>query len=222
MRWLRNEAEAGQFVDGIAPAVRFQEDIGEWLVVGFEHLTGRPADLAPTSADLSLVATTLNRLAAIAVPEVRPLSDRWKPHWWEKIAEERPDIIAGWDVRELTHWEERAAESVTGDRLVHTDLHEDQFIIDDDHHVHVIDWGWPASGAPWVDSAFMVIRLIHAGHSPAEAEAWARARTPWTSAADDAVTAFSVYVAGLWHYRATSEKLAQTARSYAEWRLASS
>ncbi|KDA41138.1 hypothetical protein BMG523Draft_04061, partial [Frankia sp. BMG5.23] len=29
----------------------------------------------------------------------------------------------------------------------------------------MVDWGWPAQGAGWVDAAFMVIRLIGAGHT---------------------------------------------------------
>ncbi|GAA1958780.1 phosphotransferase family protein [Amycolatopsis minnesotensis] len=219
MRWLRNEAEIGQLARRIAPAVLFSADVEDWFVVGFEHVTGRPANLAPGSADLSAVATTLARISSIEAPEVRELGLRWKPQWWSKLAGERPDVVGDWDLDELMSWEEKAPPLVQGNRLIHTDLHEDQFIISEDGETHVIDWGWPASGAAWVDAAFIVVRMIGAGHRPPDAERWASRNTNWSAASEEAVTAFAVFIAGLWNYKATTPRLAKLARSYAGWRL---
>jgi hypothetical protein len=115
---------------------------------------------------------------------------------------------------------------VDGDRLLHTELHGDQFIIGADHQVRVIDWGFPGVGAPWVDSAFLTLRLIEAGHRPEDAEAWASHWLPcWAQASGDSVTAFAVYLAGMWtHWTITdptpgTQHRAQLARDYAAWRL---
>ncbi|MCK9931352.1 aminoglycoside phosphotransferase family protein [Frankia sp. Mgl5] len=225
MRWLRNEITAGMLADGIAPAVIFSEEVEAddlWLIVGFEYLPGRPADLTPGSVDLAVVGRTLDRISALPAPGIRGLHARWTvPDWWSRVRDAAPDVAAGWDVERMDRWTALAPAAVEGDRLAHTDLHADQFILGPDGAVHVIDWGWPAAAAPWVDTAFLVIRLIDAGHSPAAAEAWAAQRPGWTPD-DDALTAFAAFVAGLWTYRAVTDGAAgpwvRAARDYAAWR----
>ncbi|RSM50915.1 hypothetical protein DMA12_00680 [Amycolatopsis balhimycina DSM 5908] len=228
MRWLRTEVESAGLVGGLAPAVLFSADLvadGEdWFVVGFEHVAGRPANLAPGSPDLPVLASLLDRIGAVSAPHLRSLGDRWGAPWWDRLARDRPGIVSGWDLAEVSAWEQKAPGLVRGDRLVHTDLHADQFVIgagaDAGGAVRVLDWAWPASGAAWVDPAFLVIRLIGAGHTPAQAEAWARAHTHFADAPQEAVTAFAVYVAGLWTAKAaTTDALARLAREYARWRL---
>ncbi|GGI84623.1 hypothetical protein GCM10011581_22180 [Saccharopolyspora subtropica] len=92
MRWLRNEITAGKLAAGIAPDVVFAADVGDWLVVGFEHVCGRPADLTPGSVDLPLVATTVDKIAALPATGLRPLRNRWSGgNWWAKTAAEYPD-----------------------------------------------------------------------------------------------------------------------------------
>jgi hypothetical protein len=80
------------------------------------------------------------------------------------------------------------------------DLHAGQFLLDGPL-VRVVDWARPAAAACWVDAAFMVIRLVGAGHDPADAEQWAAGLACWT-VTPDALTAFACYVAGLWTLRA--------------------
>ncbi|KJE19917.1 hypothetical protein FF36_05814 [Frankia torreyi] len=77
--------------------------------------------------------------------------------------------------------------------------------------VRVVDWARPAA-ACWVDAAFMVIRLVGAGHEPADAGQWATGLACWT-VAPDALTAFACYVTCLWTVRA-----AQGGGSAAAWR----
>ncbi|WP_326947844.1 hypothetical protein OG439_03365 [Amycolatopsis sp. NBC_01307] len=222
MRWLRNEVETAALVSGLAPEVLFHEDIrdsDDWLIAGFAHLGGRPAKLGPGSPDLPAVADALNRIGAIEAPHLQSLAHRWRNCWWRHIAETRPDLLGRCDVDRLAAWEATAPGLLTGNRLLHTDLHGDQFLLGEDGEFRVVDWGWPASGAPWIDPAFMVIRLIEAGHEPAAAEAWAAAHTRWASAAPESITAFAVYVAGLWTGKAAAEPLARVARDYANRRL---
>lgn len=231
MRWLRNEGEAGCLASGVAPSTLFQEDVDDddtpWLVVGFEYVEGRKASLEPQSTDLRTVANTVDVISAIRAPELKPLRERWSSaRYWSELAETAPEMVEGWDIEYATRWAEQAADAVEGDRLVHTDLHEQQFKITPAPTARVVDWGWPASAAGWVDAAFLVIRLIAAGHSPLEAEQWAESLDCWQSLKSERdLTAFAVYVAGLWSFRAAtapvpgSAKLATIARQYARHRI---
>jgi Aminoglycoside/hydroxyurea antibiotic resistance kinase len=232
MRWLRNEITVGALAQGIAPEVLFHADVEDedgvdWLVVAFEHVSGRAASLAPDSPDLPLVASVVEKISAVSAPELRPLRDRWDDtDWWDKLAAEAPDVVQGWDVDEMTRWSASVPELVNGDRLLHTDLHGEQFLLGAEGSIHVIDWGLPGSGAAWVDTAFLVLRLIGAGHHPEQAEAWARGLECFSRVDNETLTAFAVYVAGLWGYWAATDTerganhRARLARDYAAWRLA--
>lgn len=230
MRWLRNEAEAGTLAPGLAPATRFSENVEAddlWFLVGFEYVNGRPADFKPGSDDLAIVAATAARISELPGGSAKPLSERWaSADWWTKLAAETDDKQFDWDLDELTERCRRVPELVKGDALIHTDLHEHQFMIDDgSDSVRVIDWGRPASGAAWVDTAFLVIRLVAAGHAPRDAEEWAATVPSWASRSEEAVTAFASYVAGLWGYRAATSpfpgatRLRLAAEGYLKHRL---
>jgi hypothetical protein len=225
--FLENEVASTAVAPGVAPAVLCRVERDDWLVVGFEHVSGRRADLSPGSADLDLVGSTVDIIGGLAAKDVRPLRLRWRQaDSWQIVADKKPHLVAGWDVAAMTRWSELIPELVDGDRLLHTDLHADQFLIGDADRVRVIDWAFPAAGAAWVDTAFLVLRLIGAGHTPANAEHWAHARSSWRGIADRTVTAFAVYVAGLWSEFAAvgsqpgAEHRARLAREYAAWRLA--
>ncbi|WP_410642131.1 phosphotransferase family protein [Amycolatopsis sp. lyj-346] len=229
MRWLRNEVAAGGLAPGVAPDVRFCADVDaedRWFVAGFEFVHGRPAELSPGSTDLELVAATVTGLGEFPGGVAPSLSERWNvSDWWLRWAALTPDPATGWDLDLLTEWCHAVPGLVYGDSLLHTDLHEHQFVIDDAGSVRVLDWGRPASGARWVDTAFLVVRLIAAGHEPRAAEAWAETVAGWPPRSDGAVTAFACYVAGLWSYRAVTTpfpgatRLSEAAQSYLRYRL---
>ncbi|GAA3056415.1 hypothetical protein [Actinokineospora globicatena] len=70
----------------------------------------------------------------------------------------------------------------------------------------------------------MVLRLIEAGHTPSEAEGWARARSTFAGVDERGLTAWAGYVAGLWTHIAVSNgqgsaRRARLARDYVRWRL---
>ncbi|WP_233427812.1 phosphotransferase family protein [Actinokineospora spheciospongiae] len=227
MRWLRNEITGSLHASDIAPDVVFHADMDDWLIIGFAYVPGRRADLSPGSADLPLVAGTLSRISRIQAPDLRPLRDRWfATDWWTRLADEAPDHIRGWDAAELARVSATAPALVDGTSLLHTDLHADQFLISQDGQVHVVDWGFPGSGAPWVDTAFMTLRLVGAGHTPAEAESWARTIPSYADASPGALAAFAAYVAGFWTHLSLSaghgaRHRARLARACANWRLGS-
>lgn len=159
---------------------------------------------------------------------LRPLRERWGvTDWWHQLAVHAPAAVDGWDLDEVTYWATRFPALVDGDRLAHTDLHGEQFRLGANGSVHVIDWGYPGSGAPWVDSAFLVLRLIETGHTPPAAQDWVRTHVSCFARADpDCLTAFAVYIAGLWGYWAAtgdisgSQRRARVSREYAAWQLA--
>ncbi len=228
MRWLRNEITAGALAAGIAPAVVFHSDVDDWLLVGFEHLKGRTASLAPDSPDLPAVAAAIGKLSTIAAPELSSLGDRWTlTDAWIKLAETKPEAVHGWDVRKMAGQAAQITALVDGSCLLHTDLHGEQFLIDDRSVAHVIDWAFPARGAAWVDSAFLVLRLIEAGHTPDHAERWAL-RLPGFTEIDGTVAldAFAAFISGLWTTWAVSDNppagaahRSRLALTYAEHRL---
>lgn len=220
--FLGNEAESAARAPGIAPTVQCVVEQDGWLVVGFDFVAGRSAVLAPGSPDLALVGQTMDKIAALPAGGARPLSLRWRnTEIWSAVA---PGLITEWDVAEMIRWSALVPEHVEGDRLVHTDLHGDQFIISDTGAVHVIDWGFPGAGPAWVDTAFLVLRLIDAGHTAAAAEAWARTRLGWTDVPPPTITAWAAYIAGLWSGfapTAGTDRRARIARDYAALRVAS-
>ncbi|UVS77545.1 phosphotransferase family protein [Actinokineospora sp. UTMC 2448] len=227
MRWLRNETAAARHVVGIAPEVLFSEDVAvdgdDWLVVGFEHVSGRPADLSPGSPDLAPVAQVVERIAEVRAPDLRPLTMRWpETHWWRDLAVAQPEAVHGLDPARLDALSAELPALVDGDRLVHTDLHGDQFLLCGPS-ARVIDWGMPGRGAAWVDTAYLIVRLIERGHFPAEAESWARSRGTWSADAEAALTPWAVYLAGMWtswvrQGRCTATRAA-LAQRYMRWRL---
>ncbi|MEW2381446.1 hypothetical protein AB0873_05045 [Micromonospora sp. NPDC047707] len=89
-----------------------------------------------------------------------------------------------------------AAELVDGDTLLHTDMTPRNFLLA--VRLRLVDWSSPARGAAWIDTAFMLVRLIRAGHEPAAAEAWARQVPAWVHASDEAVNAFADGLVRLW------------------------
>ncbi|MBM7772939.1 hypothetical protein JOD54_003143 [Actinokineospora baliensis] len=231
MRWLRNEIAGSGAAVGVAPEVLFHADltateVGEdWLVVGFEFVPGRSASLAPGSPDLPVVAEVVERIAGLGAGGMRPLRDRWAPtDWWERVAGVAPEVVADVDVEEMSRLSAEVPAMVEGDRLLHTDLHGDQFVIGAGGDVRVVDWGFPGAGARWVDTAFMILRLIEAGHGPENAEGWARARGTFVGVDERVLTAWAAYVAGLWTHIAVSgqgsSRRAGLARDYVSWRLA--
>ncbi|WP_167667560.1 hypothetical protein [Micromonospora narathiwatensis] len=130
--------------------------------------------LEPGSPDLDAVADLLAALAQELTPcpplDVQPFTDRWRG----LIA---PDLV-------------------DGDTLLHTDMTPRNFLLGD--RLRLVDWSAPSRGAAWIDSAFMLVRLVRAGHSPAEAEQWA-ARIPAFAEADgEVVTAFIAALVRLW------------------------
>ena len=175
----RNEARLNEWLPDLVPRLRWTVEESGWLVLGFDHVAGRHPDLSVGSADLPIVAATLTSLSRSLTPcppvRVQPATARW----------------AEWIDPEL----------IDGDSLVHTDVTPQNFLLTAESRMHVVDWSMPCRGAAWIDTAFMIVRLIRAGHSPEQAESWAEQIPAWSHAPDRSVTTFAGAIADLWRQR---------------------
>jgi hypothetical protein len=84
-----------------------------------------------------------------AVDELAPFLGHW-----DHLRATRPDLPHLAEAVELAG---RYAEVVAGDTVVHTDVRDDNVLIDAQGRAWFCDWNWPVTGAPWLDSLFMLI-----------------------------------------------------------------
>lgn len=224
-RRLRNELTAARLTAGLAPPVLAHAEVDGWLVVAFDRVDGRPAVLAPGSPDLPVVADVVTVIGTLPAVGLRSLADRWAvTDWWDRLA--GTEVAAGWDVAAMGRLTARMPELAEGDHLVHTDLHGDQILISAGA-VHVVDWAMPGAGARWVDPAFLVLRLIEAGHTPGDAEQWVHTHLrPLRDADPDCLDVLAAYLAGMWSCWSLGDNpepgtahRARLARRYAHYRL---
>ncbi|WP_131744732.1 phosphotransferase [Frankia sp. Cppng1_Ct_nod] len=173
----QREAAINPYILHIGPKVLWRAEAGGWNFLGFEHIEGRHADYSPESPDLSKIAEVVRLLGQIPCPEL-PL----------KNVEQRWDSYA----------DKPTFKFFAGDCLLHTDFAPHNMLIDSDGRAHLIDWAWPTRGPAWVDVAILIVRLIDAGHTPGEADAWSRQFSSWQSASVEAVNAFTVANYRMW------------------------
>ncbi|NEA29674.1 phosphotransferase [Actinomadura bangladeshensis] len=178
---LRREACVNPVVSEFAPRLRWQAEAGEWLALGFDHIQGRPADFAPGSPDLEMLAKTIHAIQNAACPHtLRLLSERR----WQRYAD---------DVTPLA-----------GSTLLHTDLNEDNFIITPDGRAYLVDWAFVSRGTAWLELALLIPWLLKAGHSPQAAEQWVSQFPSWTQAPPADIDMFTAAFAQQW--RTTSRQ----------------
>lgn len=71
-------------------------------------------------------------------------------------------------------------------------------ILVDGPQARLIDWAWPTRGAGFIEPACLVVRLVHAGHTPAEAEALVAPLPAWIVASSHAIDAFAAALSSMW------------------------
>lgn len=169
-----------------APRVLWQVEAGGWLLVGYEYLEGRHPDLAPGSTDVASLIDTLTTVSTTPWPaEVRkkPLHMRWAGLY--------PDD---------------RAHHLQGAALAHTDVSPLNMLATGDE-IRLLDWALACPAPAWADTAFAVVRLIHAGHPPARAEEIARQVPAYQAAAPAAVATFADTICAVWGRRAEADPL---------------
>lgn len=202
----RREEALNPLLPAVAPRLLWRVEHDRWLVLGFDYIQARPADLSPGSTDLMLVAEAVSAIARHRTPiltfEVPALADKIaRISAWTRLGSHPPANLDPWALANLDRFadaDECAADWVAGESLVHTDLHGHNVLVSD--VAHVVDWSWAHRAAPWVDGAYVVIRLVESGHSPAQAEQWAATTECWHTATQAALDSFAVATFGMWEY----------------------
>jgi phosphotransferase family enzyme len=224
----RHEADINPWLpSAVAPRLRWSTEADGWLLLGFDHVTGRHADLSPASPDLAVVGNTVNTLVrelAHCPAEAPNLAEQWaRLAAWRRLAKDTGPALDEWTLNhldQLIEWEARAIEMVDGDSLVHTDLHSLNVLVDSDQAL-VVDWAWSRKGAAAIDVAFLIARLIAAGHNPTDAERWAYTLPIWRDTRRETRAAFAVAIWGIWAYQSSQrsrslwDQIVPAARSWA-------
>ncbi|MFE3205487.1 phosphotransferase family protein [Embleya sp. NPDC055664] len=166
----RVEVRVAPHVHTVAPRLRWEVRLDDWVLLGFDHITGRHADFAPGTADLPLVADALRRLGRVAVRNL-PLpriEERWRSL--------------------LTH---RQLELLRGESLLHTDLHPHNVLIGDrGPRAYLVDWAQPARGPAWIEVTMVAGRLMDEGHTAEQAASWADRFACWRTVSREAMETF--------------------------------
>lgn len=162
------EARINPHVLSVSPALRWRFHQDGWIVLAFDVVSGANADFSPGSPDLRAVAEAVNAIGAIECPDV---ARDWRETRWDRFTDQAPRFA--------------------GDALLYTDINPDNFLMTDSG-ASVVDWSWPTRGAGFIDPACLVVQLVAAGHTAAEAEGWAQRCAAWRSADPQAINAFAI------------------------------
>lgn len=174
-----------------APRLLWCASAAGWDLTTFEYVAGRQPDLSPGSPDLPAVLDAIAQINAARVPGLPSASFNLRP--MRSAAAQLLD-----DIQPTTHWptyllaaalDAMPVDAVTGDALVHHDLHPQNLIITNDGVV-AIDWTFAASGTQWADLALLAPRLVIAVHAPESADATLSVLPAWRSASSSSVDGF--------------------------------
>ncbi len=184
--WVyRTEAQVTRYAP-LAPRLLWQVEAGGWLLAGYEFIEGRHPDLSPGSADLAPLVDALTAMSAASWPQAvrkKPLPTRWG----SLIAEGR-------------------APHLDGQTLTHTDMSPLNMLATADG-IRLVDWALACPAPAWADTAFTVPRLVHAGHTPYEAETIARRVPAYRAAPPAAVSTFAHALCAVWESRERTDPL---------------
>ncbi|MBR7827573.1 phosphotransferase [Actinospica sp. MGRD01-02] len=178
VRDQQREARVNPYIEEIGPRLLGSWSIAGWDLIAFDAVEdARHADYTPGSPDLPKLATVMKQLAETPCPSVPMMTAgrRWGAYL---------DNTEGVALLE-------------GSSLLHTDYHGGNVLITNER-AWLVDWAWATRGAAFIDLALLLPRLIAAGHSPDQAEAWAAKHTVWQDANPAAITAFAAAISRLW------------------------
>ncbi len=190
---------------GLAPELVAYIEAGGWQVLLLEHVPGRHAELSPGSPDLELLAAVVDQLHETAnrqrVDSLPRLVDQWRraSPWRRLQALPQADLSPA--IASRLEWaaagEQGRLSVLEAETLAHTDLHALNVLIAGDR-VRIVDWAWARTAPPWFDALLLTVRLVDAGHSPADALSWLGSTRPGRSLDATTATAGLIEAAGMW------------------------
>ena len=143
-----------------APRLLWSHD-DDWVVLGIEYVDAANPARPWRPADLTACLDALEAMVPVLTPPPSGLE-------LDTFGDEYAELVGFWDHlrstrAELPHLEEAAelagrfAEVTSGNTVVHTDIRDDNLMIDRSGRVWMCDWNWPVLGADWLDSLFMLV-----------------------------------------------------------------
>ncbi len=147
--------------DGVpAPRLLWSLD-DDWVVLGLEFVDGRNPRRPWRAGELDSCLDALETMAMTLTPppdglDLDTFAEEFAglPGHWDHVRSTQPDLPHLEDAAALAS---RFAEVTTGNTVVHTDLRDDNFILDLAGKVWMCDWNWPVVGASWLDAIFVLI-----------------------------------------------------------------
>ncbi|WP_199040021.1 phosphotransferase [Glycomyces salinus] len=204
-RMLADEARVAALLGSLAPELVAHVEARGWRVLLSEHVPGRHADLSPGSPDLELLAAMVDQLHATAaglrVDSLPRLVDQWRraSPWRRLQALPHTELPPG--IASRLEWaaagEQGRLSVLEAETLAHTDLHALNILIGGDR-VRIVDWAWARAAPPWFDALLFTVRLVDAGHSPADALAWLESTRPGRSLDTTTAAAVLIEATGMW------------------------
>lgn len=158
----REEARRLRALPAGAPAPRllWTHADDDWVLLGIEHVAARHPLRPWTLADLDACLDGLERTAAALTPVPEGLE-------LDLLVEDLADWPALWESVPLASRRERRREAADlagsfldhgrGDTVVHTDVRDDNILLDDAGAAWFCDWNWPSRGPAWFDSLMVLI-----------------------------------------------------------------
>jgi aminoglycoside phosphotransferase (APT) family kinase protein len=205
----RREAAALRVMPLGAPAARLVGvvEIGDWIVLITHLVPGLVAGPPWTTPAIRAVADACAELRSFPAPDgVPPVLERLPDlDGWAALAAD-PGGLTPWEVRHVERLAAAAAgwrSWTRGRQLTHLDIRCDNAIVDMAGRTAVlVDWGYCAAGAPWLDRALLAADVMGAGHVAGPEAARRRA---WELLADQPAEAsrFVIAQAGMWRRNST-------------------
>ena len=175
-----------------SPSLRWSGHHAGWITLVFNHVVpAREVDLGPGSPDAAAAIDLVQLLGEALAPnpagEVPSVLDnvRFLTARADRLLAAHPADLDGYAMYAAAR-ARLDEDALTGDTLLHTDLHEGNLIAAADR-LHLVDWGLAAVGVAWVETALLIPRLLLAGHTPEQDERLADQVPAWKAAPPDAV-----------------------------------
>ncbi|GAA0926860.1 aminoglycoside phosphotransferase family protein [Nonomuraea longicatena] len=157
-RIYRDEIRAAALLPESVPAPRLlaHVELDGWVALAFEDIEGRHPVLPWRRDELDRVRDVLRRLAAEHTPApagLPPVKDIFGAAFqgFRHLAgtgHDDPWVVRHLD--KLVALESEWGEAAAGDALVHADVRADNILFAGDR-VHLVDWPYACTGAPWFD-----------------------------------------------------------------------